>query len=149
MKKYKQSKCNGKPLSDATEPMTIMVTARDADRGEKKNPMTCALARGAMHDKHIVAAYIGVKTAVIEFKHSATRFDISKEDVKKIHAFDHAGYFQPGACTLVPPKKKLGIHTVGHRKKSKRIGNSAESKYPVHRRSPVRHLQRHPAKAGA
>lgn len=137
MEPVRKRRVAGKELFDATESMDIRVTRRDLKKAKTKDPMSCALAQGCLHDKHVLSARIGVKIALIEMDDRVIRFSVTPEDAKKIRAFDNANYFQPGTYTLHPPITKLGVHTRGHGRK----GNGVRGKN-VYRQAPLRHVQR-------
>ncbi len=129
---------NGKEIVDATEPLTISVTKRDLKKARQRNPMCCALAQGCAHLDGVVSSRIGTKIALIELEDKVQRYAVQPEDTEKIRAFDNANYFQAGTYTLVPPEKKLGVHTVGHHKKYK----SGPSEKRVSQQPPLRHVHR-------
>lgn len=143
-KKVRCNSLNKKPISDATEPFRVKITSRDVKKGSKTNPMSCALARGMTRSDKIVSVRIGAEVALIEYKKEVKRYNLKREDTKKIRAFDNSGYFQPGEYELVPPKKKLGVHTIGHKKKKRKSssGPSGPSGVSVARRPPQRHVWR-------
>lgn len=128
----------GKPIMDAKAPMKVKVTRRDINKAKKASPMSCALAKGLTRDEHIVSVRVGVKVALVEFKDRVVRFELKPQDTEKIRAFDYARYFEPGIVELMPPKKKLGIHTINHRKKP----SGPNSGIHVTRRKPMRHVWR-------
>lgn len=125
----------GKPIRDASEPLTIHVTRKNVRDAKKRAPMTCAIARGLTKDSHVVSVRVGLRIALVEFKKEVVRYGLKPDDSQKIRAFDIAGYFKPDHYTLVPPKIKLGIKTRDHRNHGKRGQH-------VSRKTPMRHVWR-------
>ncbi len=135
----KRAKLNGKPIIDATGPMTIKVTRRDVGKAKQGDPTMCALANGALHDQEVISSRIGASVALIEYKKKVVRFSIKPEDQKKIKAFDKANYFQADTYELVPPKVPIGSGTKNHKAKP-RVGKKEWKS--VHKMAGTRHAQR-------
>lgn len=134
---------NKKPISDAVSPLVFSVTRRDVNKGKTQDPMSCAIAQGLNCKKDVVSVRIGQRVALVEYKDRVVRYEIDKEDTRKIAAFDAARYFQPGQYTLkIPTKKILGVHTVNHRKKTKSRAGQNTGGTHASRRKPIRHAWR-------
>jgi hypothetical protein len=143
MKQKSRKTCSlgGKPIRDAKTSFKVRVTKRDVNKAKQARSMSCAIAKGASRTANIVSVRIGVKVALIEFKDHVERYEIQKGDTERIRAFDYAKYFQPGTIELMPPTRRLGIHTVNHKKKPNPSGPSG---LHVKRRTPLRHMWRTP-----
>lgn len=128
---------NGKRIIDATGPMTIEVKKCDIKRARRADPMTCAIARGALNGDKIHSVRIGTRVALVEMKDVALRYSIKPEDTEKIHAFDYAGQFSPGKYTLMPPKIPIEKKRKQYKKKK-----SGPAGVHIERRPPMRHMNR-------
>ncbi len=129
---------NGKTIVDATSPLNLRVTTRDVSKATQKNPMTCAVAQGMLHDKAILSVRVGARIVLVEHKDRVVRYSLTKEDQKKVAAFDAADYFQPGPMQLVTPKYPLGHKTNQHHGSKKKSG----ARKSVYHAIPMRHAHR-------
>lgn len=99
---------HGKPIVDSTEDLTLSIAKRHINAAQQSHPGECAIAQCLLKYKGVVDVRIGTGIALVEYKDKVIRYQIDKEDAKKITAFDHANYFQPGTIMFHPPGKKIG-----------------------------------------
>lgn len=131
-------KVNGKKVVDADAPLTINVTRRDIQNALTGNDQECAVARSLHRQSDILSVSVGALIVLVEKKDHYIRYQWSKEDARKIHDFDAAGYMRPMEWTLQPPHpaRALGARagSSGSATKTGRVRNVRNS-------PPLRHVR--------
>lgn len=95
---------NGKPVVDATKPIKIEITARDAKEGDNKNPSSCAAARAVKRDiAECVSARVHIGRVYVETPRKWIRYETPDSLRTEIIAFDRGGSFAPGTYKLGVP----------------------------------------------
>lgn len=104
----------GKKVVDAKRPAKIIVTKRDTEVGDNKNPSSCAAALAAKRDiPECLSSRVHIGRVYIEHKDKWVRYMTPRSLRTEIVAFDRGGSFQPGEYELRPP---ASTETVAGRK---------------------------------
>jgi hypothetical protein len=98
---------NGKKVVDATKPITIHITQRDATEGANKNPSSCAAARAVKRDvADCVSARVHIGRVYVETPTKWIRYNTPDALRTEIIAFDRGGSFEPGEYKLQVPEQR-------------------------------------------
>lgn len=98
---------NGKKVVDASKPITIHITPRDAVEGANKNPSSCAAARAVKRDVvDCVSARVHIGRVYVETATKWLRYSTPPALRTEIIAFDRGGTFAPGDYKLAVPEKR-------------------------------------------
>jgi len=117
---------NGKKVVDATKPISIHITARDAIDGANKDPAGCAAARAVKRDLHCVSARVHIGRVYVETPKQWVRYHTPRSLRTEIIAFDRGGSFEPGEYKLgVPENRRVQVEkrpgrTGTHKNESRR-----------------------------
>ena len=102
--------CDGIPIIEAKEPLSIEVLAVDKIGADRKNPMKCVFAKAcnrlfdgiASFYKHV--AYVELPDKTGKRKSYVNRFRLKAEATRHIIEYDLTGRFKPGiTIELLPP----------------------------------------------
>lgn len=94
----------GKKVVDAKRPAKIIVTKRDTEVGDNKNPSGCAAALAAKRDiPECLSSRVHIGRVYIEHKDKWVRYMTPRSLRTEIVAFDRGGSFEPGEYVLKPP----------------------------------------------
>jgi hypothetical protein len=128
---------NGKKVVDATKPIIIHITPRDAIEGANKNPSSCAAARAVKRDvAECVSARVHIGRVYVETPTKWIRYQTPDALRTEIIAFDRGGTFEPGNYKLQIPFS-AGAHSPGAGKKRE----NSKTKSP--RRTLIAKVKRH------
>jgi len=121
---------NGKRVVDATKPISIHITQRDATEGGNKNPSTCAAARAVKRDvPECVSARVHIGRVYVETPSKWIRYNTPDALRTEIIAFDRGGEFAPGDYKLkVPEKRDYSKGTSGAQWNGGNRGKSAKKR---------------------
>jgi hypothetical protein len=121
---------NGKKVVDATKPVLIHITERDATDGDNKNPSGCAAARAVKRDlPECVSARVHIGRVYVETPKRWIRYETPDALRTEIVAFDRGGTFQPGAYKLqVPAKRDYSKSTSGAQSNGGSRGKNAKKR---------------------
>jgi hypothetical protein len=97
-------------IVDADEGVAVKVTKRDSEKGRKKNPDQCALAKACVRELKADGAIINVAFSYVVTGKTATRYQTSIAVGREITSFDRHQDFEPGTYLLskVKPSARLG-----------------------------------------
>lgn len=126
---------NGKKVVDATSPLRIKVTPRDAKLGANKDPGACAAARAAKREvPNCISARVHLGRVYIEEKNRWIRYKTPDSLRSEIIAFDRGGEFDPGEYELLPPSPadRLGARTRKNKDKDRTGANSGKRARKMH-----------------
>lgn len=126
---------NGKKVIDATEPITIVVTAKDVTKARQRDIGECPLAQSIRKQRDVINPRIGASIALIEFDEVVRRYGYPPRTKDRISVFDQDGGFKPGEYQFVPPRVKIG-----DRKGTKPGSNKREGVVKNVTNKPLRHL---------
>jgi hypothetical protein len=140
---------NGKKVVDATKPIKIKISQRDATEGATKDPGDCAAARAAKRDvPNCISARVHVGRVYVEQKDKWVRYFTPDALRTEIVAFDRGGTFQPGEYELKAPSEHESEEGRAKARKDARIGKvkrgrlgNAPTKHP--RKTLVAKIKRH------
>lgn len=105
----------GKKVVDAKRSAKIVITKRDTETGDNKNPSSCAAALAAKRDvPECLSARVHIGRVYIEHKDKWVRYLTPEALRTEIVAFDRGGSFQPGDYVLKAPTQS---ETIEGRKK--------------------------------
>lgn len=94
----------GKKVVDAKRSAKIVITKRDTETGDNKNPSSCAAALAAKRDvPECLSARVHIGRVYVEHKDKWVRYFTPDALRTEIVAFDRGGSFQPGEYVLKPP----------------------------------------------
>jgi hypothetical protein len=91
---------------NATEPLVVVVGARDIRGAKAKDPENCAFARACRREHpELVKARFYKTTAFLDYPDRTVRYMLPPSMQKEIVAIDRGGKFAPGTYQLsrVPP----------------------------------------------
>lgn len=134
----------GKKVVDATKPLKIVITKRDVQNGDTKDPGACAAARAIMRQERCTKARVHLGRTYLMKEDKWVRYQTPKAIRTEIVAFDRGATFAPGEYTLTPVapsareafRKKQGTGTDTGRSRHGKV-KIARKKY--HAVSGVRH----------
>jgi hypothetical protein len=113
-------KINGKRVVDATRPLTIEVTARDAAAGKRNDPGGCAAARAIMRgyrDSGVSQARVHLGRTYIEYEDKWVRYNTPAALKTEITSFDRGAEasYAAGTYNLAPiqPSNRFGVKRSG------------------------------------
>lgn len=119
-------KLDGKPVNNATKPLLISITSKDARAGLKKDPMSCAAAVACTREiPNCTEARVHVSVAYLKIKGKWFRYRTPQALRTEIVGFDRGAKFSPGDYYLAPIQPS-------HRANGKRMGGSK----PTERKGP-------------
>jgi len=109
---------DGKPIIDATKPVTLEINANDIAKADRKEPLDCAVARACRRELHAKKVRVHLTRIYIMYNDGSWRRYMTPPSMRSdIIGFDRGGTFPPGIFVLRPP--------VGTRKTTgKRKGNA-------------------------
>ena len=107
---------HGKKVIDAHLTLRLNVKPDDIRSAKRKDPASCAIARCAIRDKHVISARIGQRIALIEYSSHFERYKVNKPSSEAIRSFDKTGAFVEGEYDLVPIPKSLKSSGKAHSK---------------------------------
>lgn len=129
---------HGKLIIDSKIPLVVPISRRDINKAIPRNNQCCAIAQSLKRMPDIEEVRVGKLIVLVEKRELVWRYQIEKEDSKKVEAFDIANYFQPGPITLIPPKRKTESRIGTKRGSNKREGKART----VYNAIPLRHTLR-------
>ncbi len=95
---------DGKPIIDATSPVTLEISPGDIAKADRKEPLDCVVARACRRDLHAKEVRVHLSRIYIRFgSGSWQRFMTPPHMRSDIIAFDRGGTFPPGTYILNPP----------------------------------------------
>lgn len=92
-------------VTDATKPVTIEVTKRDAASEGKKDHKACAMAVACKRKLHLDGVVISRSVAYLVKDAVATRYGVPEQVAREVVAFDRGGAFEPGEYRLDKPTR--------------------------------------------
>lgn len=121
------------PIKDAKQPFRFVVKQEDIEKGVKKDPHRCAIARAVERYTGVKAIAIFRTIAYIPFDKAGDgnqvieRFHIDNATSRAIRQFDQTGAFVPGEYKFNPPARycKLGEQGRYKRKHLKELKSGA------------------------
>lgn len=122
---------NGKPVVDATEPLTIHVGDGDIATAVPGDCNRCALA---MATRRTTGRNVAIRKMypLVEHEDRYVRYQLSNTDRGIINGFDEKGVFPAATFTLLVPRVKIGTHkpTGPHKVKStgKRVSRTMRAR---------------------
>lgn len=131
---------NGKPVVNATEPLSIHILPGDISAAKRKDPGACAAARAIVREIDCKQARVHLDRTYVEETDRWIRYRTPGSLRNEIIAIDRGGKFMPGAHELkaLPETerarygKRQGGPTASKRRQAKKIARS------VHRIENVR-----------
>ncbi len=121
------------PIRDAKQPFRFVVKKEDVEKGSRKDPHTCAIARAVERYTGVKAIAIFATIAYIPFdkagdgNQSIERFCIDHQTSLAIRKFDQTGIFAPGEYKFNPPSKS---YRLGNNKKNAKRAVGKKSAAP-------------------
>src|SRR5689334_1454435 len=95
---------DGKPIVDATKPVTLEINTKDIAKADRKEPLDCVVARACRRDLGAKEVRVHLTRIYIRFGDGSwQRFVTPKSMRTDIIAFDRGGSFPPGSFVLNPP----------------------------------------------
>lgn len=118
-------KIDGLTVIDATKPIKLVITKRDIELGNTKNPAACAAARAAVRQFHVEAARVHLSRVFLKINGKWRRYEAPGSLRTEIVSFDRGGGFRPGEHYLAAPRPshKTGARAPGRgrTRKTKRV----------------------------
>lgn len=99
----------GKDVIDAKLPLKMSVRPHDIKSAKRRDPLSCAIARCAIRDKHVISARIGQKYALIEYSSHFERYVVNSQASRAIKEFDKSGTFIEGEYHLLPVPESMQL----------------------------------------
>jgi hypothetical protein len=97
----KRNTINGVPIVDATSPILIHISQRDANNGKVKAPSACAAAKCCTRTiTECTDARVHLGRTYLKMGHVWVRYLTSQALRAEIIVFDRGGKFEPGTYTL-------------------------------------------------
>lgn len=119
----KVMKIDGKTIKNATKPVTIHITGKDATKGATKAPTSCAAALACVREiPKCTEARIHISTAYLKIGGQWVRYKTSQPLRTEIIGFDRGAKFTPGEYRLTPVSAS---HRAGY---GKRQGSNKDKK---------------------
>lgn len=104
-------KLDGLPVTNATTPLVLRVSANDIEGGDQKVPSECAVARCCRRTLHAKEVRVHLGRVYLRLDDTGwLRYNTSPDLRLEIIVFDRKGEFTPGKYTLkpVPPSQSNG-----------------------------------------
>lgn len=118
---------DGKPIINATKPMTLEISNNDVAKADRKQPLDCVVARACRRDLGAKEVRVHLTRIYIRFGGGSwQRFMTPAHMRADIIAFDRGGTFPTGTYVLNPPP--------ANRPTGKRMGSNP--KYNHARKNP-------------
>lgn len=131
-----------KSVDDANESINITVTPEDSQKGRRKHPESCALARACVREKIADHAIIGIGFSYLIKGDHATRYKTSVGVGREITSFDRHQEFAAGKDYRL--SKVGGTSRLGQRAQTDKTGPKTGPPKPkplaVHRTANIRVL---------
>lgn len=107
MGKLRNMKINGLPVTDASKPLTIKITAGDCKKGATKEPNSCAAAQAALRQTTASEARVHISRTYLKFGKKWVRYQTPAALRQEIVSFDKGTGFSPGEYLLraIPPSE--------------------------------------------
>lgn len=107
MGKLRNMKINGLPVTDASKPLTIKITAGDCKKGDSKEPQSCAAAQAALRQTSASEARVHISRTYLKFGKKWVRYQTPAALRQEIVSFDKGTGFSPGEYVLraIPPSE--------------------------------------------
>lgn len=129
-----------KTVSDATERISIQVTAQDKRKAVPHDPSSCAMALACRRTRLVDGAWIGIGTSYILNGTHLTRYRTPHSVAREIVSFDRHADFAPGEYALASVSESQ-THQMGPRKgpSGRKTGTKKQRAFiPRHRTVGVR-----------
>ncbi len=95
---------DGRPIINATKPVTLEVNGKDIAKADRKEPLDCVVARACRRDLGAKEVRVHLTRIYIRFGDGGwQRFATPPSMRADIIAFDRGGTFPPGTFVLNPP----------------------------------------------
>jgi hypothetical protein len=104
-------KIKSKPVVDAKEPLLLVISQADVNKGKKKRPDACAAAVAAVRQcKGALGAHVHLSRTYIEYPDKIVRYITPRSLRVEIVSFDRGTRFEKGEYELnaIWPAAKLG-----------------------------------------
>lgn len=100
----------GLPVENASKALKLVITKRDCELGDTKDPALCAAARACKRELGATEVRVHIGRVYVKTKDKWTRYITPKSLRTEIIAFDRGGKFEPGEYILgkIQPSKATG-----------------------------------------
>lgn len=107
-------------IVDVTKPVVVRVLQRHCDEGRQRDPRFCAIAQSLREKADVLDVRVGAGIVYVVYPKRVLRGILSKQDMRRVFAFDASGFFAPCTVTLLKPPSSSRPQSVRSGKKQPR-----------------------------
>jgi len=131
--RHPRDELGGKPIVDASEPLTLTIEPVDIRRADAMDPSNCGAARAIIRQEHVKAARVYRSVIFVEFRDHIERYKTPSRLRQETISFDRGtdAKFMPGDYCLLPPPESQRLGSEHYRKNIKTGGKDKRGAPPV------------------